>query len=51
MEVALKMAFRKFLADRGALDAGDEGTKGLRLRVLGLQVGANPLHDSDCSIL
>ena len=42
MEVALKMAFRSFLAGRGALPAGDasEGSadfQGVRLRVVGLQ--------------
>lgn len=44
VEVALKMAFRKFLADQGELDEGDQGTQGLRLRVLGLQVGHGAHH-------
>ena len=43
MEVALKMAFRAFLARRGALPAADASAdstdfRGLRLRVVGLQV-------------
>ena len=47
VEVALKMAFRAFLAGRGALPAEDASAdstnfRGLRLRVVGLQVHCCP---------